>query len=988
MKTRLEERDADETEFQSFTDEFRSLDDELFEGGKEKRKKTRSEKREENFRREEQKMLDNQENAGLNISAEEMKHLQESDPTLEEVRKTVETKESTVGVGLFKKNGLLYRRWLPKNRDGEMYVEQLVLPQKCRETVMKLAHSIPLAGHLGKNKTTNRVLQRFYWPTLFRDIAEYCRSCSACQLATGRKPPKFPLIPRPIITEPFSRIAMDIVGPLPLSRRGNRYILVVCDYATWYPEAVALKTIDAETIAEELVTLFSRVGIPQEILTDQGANFTSHLLTELYKMLRVRPIRTTPYHPQTDGLVERFNQTLKHMLRKSVGKGGKCAKDWDTLLPYLLFAYREVPQSSTGFSPFELLYGHAVRGPLDLLGEVWQESTKVDTNVISHVLAIRERLDATMKLVEQNLSSVQRRQKEWYDQKARQREFLPDDQVLILLPTSQNKLMAKWQGPYRVVKKIGKVNYLIDLHDRQKQMRIYHVNLLKKWETPVSDCYYTTEVSVEEDEEEGQDWRATRKGEPKLGEQLTMQQKQDLQGLMAEFVDVLQETPGRTDLTEHSIYTGEARPVRLPPYRIPHAYREAVQKEIKEMLKSGIIEPSHSEWSSPIVVVPKKDGSIRMCVDFRRLNSVSPVDPYPMPRTDELIDRLGQAKYISTLDLAKGYWQVPVREEDKPKTAFSTPNGLFQFRVMPFGLSGAPATFQRMMDRVIQGLDDCSGAYIDDIIVYSESWTDHLKHLRQVLIRLRESHLTAKPVKCQLGMRECSYLGHIVGNGQVKPDSGKLQAVQEFPVPTTKKQVRGFLGLTGYYRKFIANYSSIAAPLTDMIKKQSPDRVQWTNDCRTAFETLKAKLCKTPVLANPDFSKQFILQTDASNRGVGAVLSQLDSKGCDRPVAYFSRKLLPREQRYSTVEQECLAIKLGVEAFKVYLIGRHFIVQTDHRSLKWLNRLKENNSRLTRWSLALQPFSFTVEHRAWLQICEGPEATAKPMRVREWSLRH
>ena len=186
--------------------------------------------------------------------------------------------------------------------------------------------------------------------------------------------------------------------------------------------------------------------------------------------------------------------------------------------------------------------------------------------------------------------------------------------------------MAKWQGPYRVVKKIGKVNYLIGLYDRQKQMRIYHVNLLKKWETPVSDCYYTTEVSVEVDEEEGPDWRATRKGEPKLGEQLTMQQKQDLQGFMAEFVDVLQETPGRTDLTEHSIYTGEARPVCLPPYRIPHAYREAIQKEIKEMLKSGIIEPSHSEWSSPIVVVPKKDGSIRMCVDFRRLNSVSPVD--------------------------------------------------------------------------------------------------------------------------------------------------------------------------------------------------------------------------------------------------------------------------------------------------------------------------------------------------------------------------
>ena len=237
-------------------------------------------------------------------------------------------------------------------------MEQLVLPQKCRRAVMRLAHSIPLAGHLGKNKTTNRVLQRFYWPTVYRDIAKYCRSCAACQLATGRKPPQVPLIPLPIITEPFSRIAMDIVGPLPRSRHGNRYILVVCDYATRYPEAVALKNIDAETIAEELVTIFSRVGIPREILTDQGANFTSKLLTELYRMLHVRPIRTTPYHPQTDGLVERFNQTLKSMLKKSLGKGVRREKDWDLMLPYLLFAYREVPQSSTGFSPFELLYGH------------------------------------------------------------------------------------------------------------------------------------------------------------------------------------------------------------------------------------------------------------------------------------------------------------------------------------------------------------------------------------------------------------------------------------------------------------------------------------------------------------------------------------------------------------------------------------------------------------------------------------------------------
>ena len=521
--------------------------------------------------------------------------------------------------------------------------------------------------------------------------------------------------------------------------------------------------------------------------------------------------------------------------------------------------------------------------------------------------------------------------------------------------------MAKWQGPYRILKRIGRVNYLVEMPDRRKKKKVYHVNLLKKWEIPVADCCMAEEVS----EEDFPDWKDSGVvGQPKFGEQLSTQERSDMQNVVDEFTDVLQGKPGLTNLAEHSIATGTTGPIRLPPYRIPHAYRESVKEELKEMLESGIIEPSQSEWSAPIVVVRKKDGNVRLCVDYRRLNSSTPVDAYPMPRTDELIDRIGKAKFITTLDLAKGYWQVPMKEEDRTKTAFATPTGLFQFTVMPFGLSGAPATFQRMMDSLVRGLEGFTGVYLDDIIIFSETWTEHLQHVRQVLLRLRDNHLTAKPVKCQFGMRECFYLGHIVGNGQVRPDPAKLSAVRNFPVPATKKQVRGFLGLTGYYRKFIGNYATIAAPLTDLTKKSLPDKVNWTLECNTAFEALKEVLCKSPVLMNPDFAKQFILQTDASNRGVGAVLSQLDDEGRDRPIAYFSRKLLPREERYSTVEQECLAIKLGVEAFKVYLIGRPFIVQTDHRSLKWLNRLKDNNSRLTRWSLALQPYTFEVEHRA------------------------
>ena len=262
----------------------------------------------------------------LELSADELQRLQETDSSLAKAFEAADSRGIVAGVGFFKRGGLLYRRWTPPNRGDEYEIEQLVLPKPCRKTVLELSHEIPLAGHLGIDKTRQRILRRFYWPTVFRDVAEFCESCEKCQKTTKRKVPLAPLIPLPIISEPFKKIAMDIVGPLPRSRAGNLYILVICDYATRYPEAVPLRSIDAAHIAEELIKMFARVGVPEEILTDQGSNFTSQLLSELYRLLHIHSIRTSPYHPQTDGLAERFNQTLKNMLRKTLTKEGK---DWD-----------------------------------------------------------------------------------------------------------------------------------------------------------------------------------------------------------------------------------------------------------------------------------------------------------------------------------------------------------------------------------------------------------------------------------------------------------------------------------------------------------------------------------------------------------------------------------------------------------------------------------------------------------------------------------
>ena len=508
----------------------------------------------------------------------ELKRMQEEDESLKELWLTADSEEQD-SAQFFVREGLLYRRGKCK---GVGEVDQLVLPELCRKVVLTLAHKIPLAGHMGRHKTTNRVLQRFYWPNVRKDVATFCKTCGVCQKARGRKVKPAPLIPLPVISQPFQRVAMDIVGPLVRSCRGHKYILVICDYATRYPEAIPLKTIDAENIAEEFMKFISRVGVPEEVLTDQGTNFMSQLMKELYSLLQVKGIRTSPYHPQTDGLVERFNQTLKAMIRKFVVKEGK---DWDKLLPYLLFAYREVPQDSTGFSPFELLYGRAVRGPLDIVKERWEGSKKSTESVLSYIMTVQEELSKMTELVQSNLREAQATQKRWYDAKARSRQFEPGEKVLVLLPTSTNKLLAQWQGPYTIQKRIGDVNYEVDMSDTRKRRRVFHVNMLKQWhDSPAQACFMVSDMSpdADPDDVEALSWSEARKPEaenqPMVNRDLGAKERAELEGLLKEFSAVMSDEPGRTHVAEHRISTGTAKPIRKHPYRIPHAYQEAVQK--------------------------------------------------------------------------------------------------------------------------------------------------------------------------------------------------------------------------------------------------------------------------------------------------------------------------------------------------------------------------------------------------------------------------
>ena len=405
-----------------------------------------------------------------------------------------------------------------------------------------------------------------------------------------------------------------------------------------------------------------------------------------------------------------------------------------------------------------------------------------------------------------------------------------------------------------------------------------------------------------------------------------------LHSLVMEFSDVFalnSSELGRTSITTHKIDTGDSPPLRQPPRHVPFALRGKVDSLVEDMLEQGVITPSSSPWASPIFLVAKKDGSTRFCVDYRRLNTVTKLDVHPLPRIDDSLDLLAGTRYFSSLDLASGYWQVGMGEESQEKTAFLTHAGLYEFAVMPFGLCNAPATFQRLMEEVLRGLarEKCL-IYLDDVLVMGRTFDEHLSNLREIFMRLSRAGLRLKPSKCKLVRREVEFLGYNVSGGGISADPRKVRAVTEYPRPNDLRALRAFLGLLSYYRRFIPQFSAIAQPLYSLTRKDTP--FLWSADCKTAFHQLKGQLTLAPVLAYPQFGKDFLLETDASGVGLGAVLSQKQEDGTIRPIAFASRTLQPHEKNYGISEMEGLGVVWAVKHFRHYIYGHHCTVYTDH----------------------------------------------------------
>ena len=910
---------------------------------------------------------------------------QEKDETL----KTLWSKARTNEVSLIKggnisykvKNGVLYKSY--ETHTG-LVKDQLIVPASKRSLVLSNAHSGPLAGHMSIRRTRARVYSQFSWPGADKDIKMHCKTCDVCQRARypGRSG-KAELGKMDVIMTPFTKVAVDIVGPMQMTNRKNRFILTLVDTATRWPEAVALKETSSGTVIEALSTIFSRIGFPEEILSDNGPQFNSDLYTQVNKFFCIKQIKTTPYHPSSNGMVERFNGSLKNMLRKLSTDE---PDDWDRFIGAALFAYRESPHQSTGFSPYEMVFGRKMRGPMSILKHLFTDecANQETRTVYEYLVDLRHRLKTTMELASANDRAFKRQTKVNYDKTAIEKQIHVGDYVLVLRPKRQNKLALFWDGPYLVTRRSTRLNVTIQKGNKRKT---YHINRVMRYHVRQAD-----EQPPKEDEDahvlhgclasvisEGE-WGEP--GDAELGTQiiplptisytethiaaimcnpdLESQQLDDLTSLVMEFSDTISDIPGKAKVEQFKIELTSDIPVTLKPYTVPFSLKADLDEEISSMLKLGIIEESTSSYSSPVVMVKKKDGSLRTCVDYRKLNSITKFDAEVIPDQEDIFVDMHTATIFSKIDLTKGFWQIPVHKDSKHFTAFRVPTGHYQFCYLPFGLKNSPSVFSRVIRKLLKDIKNVV-SYFDDICVYSTEWQEHMASLREVFVKLREVGLTAKPSKLVLGFPSITFLGHVVGGGSQKPDPTNVDKILLLGTPRTKKEVRSLLGLTNYYNKFIPHFATIVNPLTELLVKGKPTRVRWTPECDSALRAIQGYLTREPILKLPNLTKPFSLQTDASNVGIACCLMQT-TDGILHPVKFLSRKLLPREQRFSVIERECLAIVWAIQKLSRYLYGQEFKLLCDHKPLSFLHSANYGNSRICRWALTLQEFAFTVEH--------------------------
>ncbi|XP_069996524.1 uncharacterized protein [Penaeus vannamei] len=705
----------------------------------------------------------------VSITSRMLIEAQKSDESLRSLRNTAVSKSEVQSLpsGYYLNSGILMRKYRPPEvpaTDSWHEVFQVVVPTCYRPKVISLAHDLG-GGHLGIKKTLDKVLRYFYWPGVTSDVTRYCRTCDICQRVgkPNQVIPPAPLKPIPAFEEPFSRVIIDCVGPLPRTKSGNRFLLTLMCASTRYPEAIPLKRATSRTIVPVLIKFFTQYGMPRVLQSDQGSNFWSVMFQEVMKLLHVKQYSATAYRPQTQGALERYHQTLKSMLTKYCHETGS---EWDLGVPLMLYAIRCTKQESLRFSPYELLFGRDIRGPMKLLYESWI-GIENSGSLSDYVVKMKTRLQHLQEFAHKNLERAQCSMKGTYDRNAIEREFGIGEKVLLFLPVRKQPLTAKYQGPFKVLEKINDINYVIATPGRRKKKKVVHINLLKKYHprrpeaasalcaifVPEERGDTAASPEMESDFDVGdvgfklQNSDILKNPNSKISH-LSHEQQQDILCVLQQFSDVLGDIPRQTHLVTHDVKLVDgAIPVKQAPYRMSPYKAKIMEEEVSFLLKNGLAELSESEWASPCALVPKSKGW-RMVTDYRRINELTKGDCYPLPRILDIIDAIGESKFITVIDLLKGYYQVPLSPEAKQITAFVTPNGLYNYCVLPFGLKNAPSSFQRLTGSIIRDLKGVK-VYIDDLVVYSRNWEDHVATLRSLFERLQDAGLTVNLVKSE-----------------------------------------------------------------------------------------------------------------------------------------------------------------------------------------------------------------------------------------------
>ena len=919
-------------------------------------------------------MSSNQKLLNFDISDEEFGALQKNDPSLQRYFKHTISDDKVKDNLNHKRDSFVLRngKLVRLSKSKNDIITQLVVPTILRNRILSLSHDTPICAHGGRNKTYFVLSQSFFWPGMYRDVKTFCKSCDTCQRTTQKgRNVKAPLQtpdsnnPR-ICLRPFEKIAIDIIGELPMSKHKNRFILTVIDYATRWTEAIPLKNCDTITISEALCTIFARFGFPREILSDNGPAFTSNVMDQVMCTLGIKHTFSTPYHPQTNGLCERVNATIKANLRKAAFGS---IENWDRLLPITLFNIRSSPQETTKYTPFELLYGFTPQTLHSLIKDSWLGGdNEFDKPLEQYVMDLRARILKTCAEADNATLFQQNKSKERYDKSSNMRSLKVGDQVLLLLSKFNGKMEKQWQGPHDVIEVVSPVNYKINVNGKQ---RTFHINMLQKYCTrpetlDVDNDVYANVGIICDDIEDNQltniELPPMKCNETvrdvKINPELNNSDSTSIKQLLYKYDHVFSDLPGTTDCVEHHIELTNDKPIKLRPYPLPLLSHATVAEEVENMLKMNIIQESNSPYAAPIVLVKKKDGKNRFCIDYRKLNSITVRNATPIPDQDLMFSKLHIAKFFTKIDLTKGYWQVKMAKDSQKYTAFTTENGLYEFIKMPFGLTNCPATFHKLMYKLLHHRLDCL-YFFDDVVIFHNNINDHVEALDEILNIFSINGLTIRPTKTEIAYNTVPFLGFLVGQGNLQPIDENVNKILTIVVPQTKKHVRSIIGLVNFYSKFIPHLATLLAPLSNLIVKERPDKVKWTDECQKSINMIQNIINNNPVLILPNMDKTFYVQTDASNIGIGAALLQSQDDTL-RPCMYVSRKLLAREGNYATVEKECLAVVWALSKLSRFLLGSSFYIMTDHKALQFLRSAKSKNSRIFRWSLTLENFDYKI----------------------------